>query len=71
MLFGNEVTNSLQTSLLYKKIFEIFHDLYNEFRKIIKKYSSLKKDHALLSNEFDTLKNTHHKCNSKSFIPFT
>lgn len=24
--------------------------------KILKKYSSLKKDHALLSNEFDTLK---------------
>lgn len=48
MVFDNEVTNSLQTSLLYEKLFEIFHDLYNEFRKIIKKYSSLKKNHALL-----------------------
>lgn len=63
-----KVSNSSKNFFIAQELIEAFYDLYVEFKKIDKKYNSLKMDHFLLTNEFDTLKNAYDKYNFKSFI---
>lgn len=47
--------------LLKLELFEAFNHLDDEFKKIDKKYNSLKRDHVILTNEFNILKIMHGK----------
>ena len=57
--FDDEVCDSIETSLLYNKLLDAFHDLYDEFKLVGKKYKLLKKNHTSISSKFKILKNEH------------
>ncbi|CAL9078483.1 unnamed protein product [Musa textilis] len=59
MVFNNEVFDSPETSLSHDELLESFQNLYDELKKISKKYSLLKTDYISLANEFDALKNNY------------
>lgn len=45
-----------KTSLSYEELLKVFHKVYDELKKIDKRYSSLQKEHILFTNKFDTSK---------------
>ena len=59
MALGDEVSNSIEAHLSFDELLNAFHDLFDEYKLVSRKYKLLKKEHASLVSEFNRLNIMH------------
>ena len=55
MALGGEVYDLINEDLYFDELSITFHELFDEYKPISKKFNLLKKEHALLQNKLDNL----------------